>query len=243
MSDICHQCENEYQNIALHWTQSSDCSRPSLTKQQIEISTGLLMGDGWVDNKDAKNPRISSEMISKNYLEYIDSTFDIFGNGVKMKRTAEESAKQARERNFSPNAKPQNYSDTYTWRSMTHPEFQQLADWYSSGEKVWPSNIELTPTVLKHWYCCDGHWENNNTHNYVEIAMSNESEYTDKVDQLFRNVGLPSPNTYKRTEREDGSVKCSAQFTVEQSKELWDYMGQPLPDFEYKWPEEYIDEH
>jgi len=66
--------------------------------------------------------------------------------------------------------------------------------------------------------------------------MANEIENTEKVGQMFENVGLPSPSNYNISERKDGSETCNAQFTVDQSKELWEYMGEPLPDFEYKWP-------
>jgi len=64
--------------------------------------------------------------------------------------------------------------------------------------------------------------------------MANEVNNTDKVNQLFENAGLLSPSNYDISEN-----NCIAEFTVDQSKELWQYMGEPLPDFEYKWPEEY----
>lgn len=69
--------------------------------------------------------------------------------------------------------------------------------------------------------------------------MSNEFEHTDKIDVIFGNVGLPSPNNYVMYERKDGSIDCTAHFTVDQSEELWDYMGEPVPGFEYKWPESF----
>jgi len=99
---------------------------------------------------------------------------------------------------------------------------------------VWPEKIELTPTVLKHWYCGDGNWNNGSCNNSIQISMANEKENTDKITQMFINVGLPAPSNYNISGK-----RCAAQFTVEQSKELWEYMGEPLPDFEYKWPEQY----
>jgi len=113
------------------------------------------MGDGCI-NTGGKNPCLQCEMISPNYLKYIDGKFGVFGKGVSLKKTAKESAKQCRDREFRPDAKEKNYSDVYYWRSMAHPELQKFADWYSTGTKVWPSDTELTPTVLKHWYCGDG---------------------------------------------------------------------------------------
>jgi hypothetical protein len=45
------------------------------------------------------------------------------------------------------------------------------------------------------------------------------------------------PSNYNETEREDySSLNCGATFTKEQSNELFEYMGSPLPDFGYKFP-------
>jgi len=233
MSDVCQQCDNQYKGIAAHWVQSSDCSHPTLTKRQREISVGLLMGDGTV-NSHHKNPYLSVQMISPNYLEYLDDVFGVLSRGVIQTHTAETSAEMAKNSGFSPNAKPENYSDVYQWGSISHPELHEFSEWYSSGKKVWPDTIELTPTVLKHWYCGDGHRDNRGDKNYIQIAMLNERKHTDKVDKLFKNANLPSPNNYSTGER-----CCNAQFTVDQSQELFEYMGKPLPDFEYKWPEVY----
>jgi len=238
MVDVCPQCGTEYQRVATHWNRSS-CQRPSFTNHQREIITGLLMGDGHIDRDNNRNPFLKCGMISPNYLKYIDGEFGIFGHGVSLKKTDKESAKQCRDRGFRPNAKAENYSDVYQWYSMRHPELQEFAEWYSTGTKVWPRDIELTPTVLKHWYCGDGSWNNSGENNCIRIAMANEVKNTDKVDQMFENVGLPSPSNYAISERKNGYKNCDAVFTVDQSKELWKYMGEPLPDFEYKWPEQY----
>jgi len=238
MGNVCKQCGNEYQRIGQHWSKGSSCSHPNFTDHQKEIITGLLMGDGCIHTGN-KNPYLLVKMISPNYLEYIADEFGVLGSEVTLTKTAAESAKHNRDSGFSPNAKEQNYSDLYVWQSMSHPKLQKFADWYSSGKKVWPADVELTPTVLKHWYCGDGHWANSGTNNRIQIAMANEVDNTDKVDQMFRNVGLPVPNNYAISERKDGSGRCNAEFTVAQSKELWEYMGEPLPDFEYKWPDRY----
>jgi len=233
MTDICNQCGNKYQCVGTHWSKSSSCSHLNLTDHQKEIITGILMGDGSIDTTN-KNPRLEVEMISPNYLEYIADEFGILGGEVSLTKTAAESAKQVKNREFGPNAKAENYSDVYRWQSMSHPDLQKFANWYSSGKKVWPADIQLTPTVLKHWYCGDGNWNNSGSNNIIRVGMANEVDNRDKVDQMFRNVGLPAPSNYAISENH-----CDATFTVEQSEELWKYMGEPLPDFEYKWPNRY----
>jgi hypothetical protein len=238
MGDVCEQCEKEYQVIAQHWLQSSDCQHPPLSQHQREIATGVLMGDGTV-NRGSKNLRLQSEMISRNYLQYIDNQFGVFGNGVSLYQTAAESAKECRDRGFSPDADADDYSNLYRWQSMRHPDFNEFGEWYDSGEKMWPDNIKLTPIVLKHWYCGDGYYDKSGSHNRITIAMANEVDNTDKVDAMFQSVGLPMPNNYSIQERSNGSVDCNAVWTVEQSRKLWNYMGDPLPDFSYKWPEDF----
>jgi len=233
MGDVCQQCGNEYQKIATHWSMNSSCNHPSFTDHQKEIVVGLLMGDGYINNS-AKYPYVQVGMISPNYLEYIADEFDILGSSVYLRITAEDNAQKTKNSGFSPNAEAENYSDVYWWQSICHPELQEFADWYSSGKKVWPADIKLTPTVLKHWYCGDGHWANHSSDNFIQISMTNEKENTNKIDEMFRNVGLPVPKKYAISE-----TKCDARFTVAQSKELWEYMGNPLPDFEYKWPDRY----
>jgi hypothetical protein len=239
MSKVCNQCGNEYKQIGNHWVHNPSCNHKEFTKHQREIITGVLMGDGCIIQQ-RKNPRLQVKMISPNYLQYLANQFTILGSDVKLVETAAESAENARKTGFRPNAKKENYSSKYVWSSINHPELQEFNDWYGSGEKVWPKDIKLTPTVLKHWYCGDGCWDNSGTHDNIVISMSNEINETEKVSQIFKNSGLPSPSNYNIYERKDGSKKCQAQFTVDQSKELWEYMGEPLPDFEYKWPQGYF---
>jgi len=216
-----------------HWNPSH---RPELTRQQKEIINGLIMGDGSI-NYSNKNPYIKIEMISPDYLKYIDDIFGCLGTGVKLQTTAKQNAKKSKDSGLSPNAKAEDYSDVYRWRSRTHPYLQKWAKWYKTGKKVWPEDIELTPTVLKHWYCGDGHWNNN--YNRITISMANEVDNTEKIDKIFKNVAVPPPSNYVIYETKDGGSVCNAQWTVGQSKELFSYMGDPLPNFEYKWPEEY----
>jgi hypothetical protein len=233
----CTECGNEYKQLAQHWRHSPS-HRPNLTQKQIEVTTGLLMGDGSIRNRH-KSYYLKTAMISPNYLKYLDKLFGCLGTGVKLKSTAEESAKQIRNSGCNENAKKENYSDIYRWQTRSHPKFNEFYEWYSSGKKVWPENIELTSTVLKHLYVGDGNYKNSGSNNHIRIAMANEVENTEKVSQYFTNAGLPEPSNYSICERKSGAKTCNAAWTKRDSHTLWDYMGKPLPDFEYKWPEEY----
>ena len=233
----CPACNKTYKKLGSHW-QFNPSHRPELTDKQRETAIGIIMGDGSIIS-ESKNNRITMNMVSENYLKYVDSIFGCLGTGVSLKRTAKESAKNSRKYNINNNAKEENYSDVYSWNTRAHPELNIFTGWYKNNTKVWPNKINLTPTTLKHWYCGDGHWSNSGTSNRIKITTSNEAKNTDKIDSMFKNSGLPTPSNYSKYKKESGSINCDICFTVDQSKELWKYMGNPLPDFGYKWPRKY----
>jgi hypothetical protein len=234
---LCEQCGNKYKRIGQHWSMGKGCEHSNISQYKKDILTGILMGDGTIGNKDKTNQYIKAAMISPNYLEYVDNKLGWLSTGVKFHISSEEIAKKDSKRGFNTNAKAENYSDQYVLTTRSHPFITSLTDWYSTGEKVWPDDIELTPTVLKHWYIGDGYYDNNGSNNYISIAMANEIENMDKVFNYFSSVGLPEPYDYFISSRKNGSNRCHVEWTVEGSQKLFQYMGEPLPDFEYKWPE------
>jgi len=227
------ECDRSFERLGKHWS-GSPSHRPSLTRKMHEITTGLLMGDGSM-NWDQNNPRLTVTMTNKEYLEYVDDIFNEMTTGVSLYKTAAESAKRSRERGFSENAKEENYSDLYRMRSRRHPEFSEYVDWYSTGEKVWPSDICLTPVVLKHWYCGDGSYQNKDS-DRITIAMANERDNREKVENMFKKVGLPVPSNWDVRKRKTGRYDCNIYWTQKETRILFQYMGAPLPGFEYKWP-------
>lgn len=228
----CESCDTYYKSLGHHWKENSDCA-PELSDEQIEIITGLLMGDGWL-NTHGCTPYVATSMISPNYLEFLDDNFGKMGAGVKLRKTAKESANNSRKSGFHEDALEENYSDIYEWRTLRNPHLSSFTHWYDC-EKCWPRDIELTPTVLKHWYVCDGSISSNN---HIKITADNESENVDKLVQYFSNIDLPEPTTtvYDRPEDAWSDSQClDLTWSIDDSKILLDYMGDPLPDFDYKW--------
>jgi hypothetical protein len=234
----CPQCGDEYDYIGNHWSLSS-CDYPTLSEKQKDAVTGLMMGDGSLD-KTSKNPRLVVQMTTPNYLRYLDDLFGPLSTHVHLSKSSEESAEISRDSGFSLNPNPKDYSDIYQWRTRSHPELFNF-DWYTgeNGKKVWPESIKLTPMVLKHWYVGDGTWNNSSYRNYISISMSNERGNEDKIDSIFERSGIPKPSNYAWTENDNGDKGCIAQFTKSDSEVLWEFMGRPLPDFEYKWPQKF----
>lgn len=226
MSVSCHCCKLEFEQISNHWRQSSECNYPDISDTQKEVCVGLIMGDGTVANPKDANPYLQCINTNKEYLEYLDGVFDLLGTSVRFHMSAEEKAEENKESGFHESANKGNYSDQYIWKTRCSPKFKHFSEWYSSGEKVWPDEIQLTPTTLKHWYCGDGCWNNNGTSNCISIALKNEIDNKDKVNKMFKKIGFEISNWNKH----------EIQFSVSESNKLWNYMGKPLPGFEYKWP-------
>ncbi|AGM11380.1 homing endonuclease with LAGLIDADG motif [Halogranum tailed virus 1] len=223
--DVCQDCGAPKKNLGNHWALSS-CNYPELTQEQVEVTIGLLLGDGSLILQDNRNPHIQCGMVTKEYLQYLDDIFENLSTGVKFQQSATDSARNAMDSGLVDNAEPENYSDVYYWKSRANPNFEQFSDWYTERGKVFPEDIELTPTVLKHWYVGDGNY--NKSSKVIKIACSNEYENWDKLTNYFKNAGLPLPKDYKQ------EAIC---FDKSGSDELLEYMGEPLPGFEHKFPQ------
>lgn len=226
----CPECGDAYENVSMHWSKGS-CSPPEFTQKQWEILTGIVMGDASV-HPGRKTPKVLIQLTVKEYLDYLDEVFGILSTGVKLYKTGQEQGERVKKSGFSPNADPSTYSDVYQWHTRTHESLSKLREWYVSGSKTFPEDIELTPTVLKHWYVCDGYLHEDK--NRLVISVSNEYGNQDKLDAVFSRAGLPTP-TYDVQTRKDGSIKCNARWNVGDIDPLLNYMGEPLPGFEYKW--------
>jgi len=241
MSDVCSECGKEFQRIGQHWGHNPS-HQPEISEFLYEVLTGVVMGDGSVKRDSNRNPYIRVRSITKEYLEYLDDLFGMMSLGVKLRYTAEEKARENRDRNFSPDADASNYSDQYIWRTRRSEKFRQYENWYTEGKKVYPE-IELTPTILRHWYVCDGHYHNSRSDNYISISCSNEQNNKDKVEKMFSNIGYDVEYWNESTRNNgkySGTTNSAICFNVQTSKNIFNYIGEPIPGFEYKWPDKKV---
>lgn len=228
--NICPNCESnpEYECIAKHWSYSPS-HRPPIPEELHEVVAGVLMGDGCID-VPGDNAYLRVSMINREYLEYLDSQFGVFGRGVRKVKNSKEAAVGS----IVSEANPDNYNDIYEFTTTTHPELNQYRSWYGTEGKCW--NVDtLTPLVLTHLYVCDGTLTQQEQ---IVISMSNEIDRRGYVESLFTSAGLPAPSNWNIYERKEyGGEHCKAQWTQEQTVKLFDYMDGPLPGFKYKWPD------
>jgi hypothetical protein len=219
----CPSCGKTFSSLSMHWWHGS-CPYPDIGERKQEVIVGLLMGDGSIPTVDG-NHSFRVPMINRHFLSWYDEEMSYLTTGVGLVHTAEQLASTNRETGFSPNAERENYHDMYVVRTRTHPYFNELRMWYKTGRKRFPDNIELTPILAKYWYASDGYLDVGRWGRpRIEIKCRNEHGRAEFLVQLFEDVGF-SP-VFKRHE---------LRFTCDDTERLVEWMGDPLPGFEYKW--------
>lgn len=226
----CKNCGEDYKQLGLHW-RGEKCDYPSLSQEKKEILTGLLMGDGCV-SKNAETAHMVVMMTNREFLEHIDERMGYLTTGVKLDRTAEEQEEMAQKGGNGFASDNPDFSPLYKLTFRTHTFFNTLNEWYSTGEKVWPPDVTITPLLLKMLYVCDGNIHKDKrtagSRPTIGITASNEQENSEKIADIFHRAGF---EMY-------WSGDCIS-VTTDESQAMWRYMGSPPPGFEYKWPENF----
>lgn len=226
--DECPGCGKRYHYVGSHWSHNESCV-PDYTIEQENIIKGLLMGDATLRQRTKYNPRLVIPSITREYLKFLSDTFGILSTDVRLKADSDYSARKARENGLDRNATGDSYSDIYSLQLRSNRYLKKYTHWYESGEKVFPEDISLEPRTLKHWFVNDGSLIKDSYRPHLVIVTSNEIENKDKLHKMFNNIGVEIPNFTKK----------SIVFGVDESETLWEYMGEPLPGFKYKWPKKY----
>lgn len=232
---ICHECNNGYDRVGYHWS-NGRCDFPTMPGSKKELCTGLMLGDGTL-RTHTSNPFIQTYMINRPFLEWLDEELAWLSTGVSMYRDAEHSAKLSRD-NGHPDADAENYHDVYVMQTRTMPFFSMYEDWYDDGSKSFPDHIVLTPTTAKIWYACDGslNWDRRypNSRPHATIGVQSEMENIDNVLRMFNE------STFAHEPTVDEST---IRFTVDQTEDFLDWMGDAPGGFEYKWETKDLDRY
>jgi hypothetical protein len=177
-----------------------------------QILTGLLLGDGHCEKYKDISARFSIPMTNKEFLKWVNRNLDWLSLGVKEFREAGER------KMFGTTA---DCKEMWSVRTPRHKGLRSFRDnWYvDKWEKRFPEGLELTPLVAKVWYCCDGSIGGNADRIcFVSTAQSDRKEYFSKLFpyEIYQRNGL-------------------IILSTEDSFDMLDWMGKPLPGFEYKW--------
>lgn len=214
----CPSCEYEGSRLGHHWSMSQNCSEPEFSDRQHQVITGILLGDGSVTTSDGRKPMFSVEVNERRFVEWVSDELGVFSTHNIIERKFEDK------------------QNTYRINSRRLNQLKEYRSWYETGEKRFPENLELTPLVLKLWYCTDGgksvdkRWKKKE---YARIASKNESDRKEFILSLFDELPF------------DANWNDEYRFTFGRkgSYDFWDYIGDPLPGYEYKWPDDGRPEH
>ena len=220
----CPECKGRYRHLVKHWN-NSDCNRINPSEKQLEILTGVLMGDGTL-LRDGKNAAVAVEMTNRRYLRWLDSQLGLFSTGVRVKHTEEEQRARSQNAYLESVRNSTSYKASHLLLTRKHPMFNQFRHWYDTGDKRYPAELTLTPTILRHWYCCDGtlNMPASAANPTATIICTNETHREDFLIDLLGDVGFA---VYAR----DGRFR----FPVSETRRLLDWIGPAPPGFEYKW--------
>lgn len=191
----------------------------SLTSRQHSLIKGTLMGDGCVNrrNDDNKNPQYRIVMKNEEFIRWLADELQPLTSSVK-DRTGE-------------------YADTldnpqYILTTYSHPLLQQYADWYKSGEKRWPLDKTFSALELKMLYVTDGSPVKHTDNWAAKISAINECDRKEDVSQMFSRELDIDISWHSSDKDRDGVIyipSADADIIFEQ---------EPVPGFEYKWPNE-----
>lgn len=229
MSHTCPQCNERYERLSMHWNRSQ-CTYPTFSDEQWETAVGLFMRDGDLHGRNGPNPFLRVRMTNERFVRYLDDLFGPLSRGVKLERDAETQYQNALANRAAgvPNFETVTegaYSDLYGIRTWAHPRLNALRNWYDTGQKRYPDDLELTPTIARMWYVCDG-WlaVEQSARPRAMFKVSNEMDRQDYLVDLFADAGFTV-----------GFSREAIQIPADETQRLLDWMGDPPPGFEYKW--------
>jgi len=189
-----------------------------------EILDGELLGDGYLikPKKGNCNCYFGYGTARKDYLIWLAKTLRILGLNSR-----DNSVYESIGRGYSTNL-------SYWYQSHRFPELSDLHKrWYPDGKKKVPKNIELTPTVCRHWYIGDGSL--NKSFPALYITLSTQSFTATEVDGLIKmlnEIGVGA----KQGKHPNGAVIVMGK---EAATAFLNYIGQCPKKIEhvygYKW--------
>lgn len=234
----CHSCGSVFSRVGYHWSNGL-CEYPKLEDETWSTIVGLMLGDGTL-RTHTSHPFVQTYMVNRPFLEWLDDYLGWLSTGVSLYRTAERSAEISRDNGFV-GADADRYHDVYVVQTRTHPRFHEFEAWYENGDrdrKQLPDGIDLDPTMASIWYACDGSlsWDRRypGARPYATIGISSAVSNSDRAVDMFERSYFPHSPVVDEN---------AVRFTVDETADLLDWMGDAPPGFEYKWEQESLDRY
>jgi len=209
--NTCKSCGKDFKKISLHWA-SSDCRYPKLDKDTESVIKGLLAGDATI-GKDGRlsvyttNP-IFAEFIYRQLISIVPVTVSI--------RDADSNELMKRE--------------LFELTLPKHKFTKKLRDDWYNPKKI-PKNTVVDKLFTKYWYVCDG-----NLNSKYEASITTSSKNIEFVEKSFNQLPfeykIKNIGTTELSNNDRYRIYISSRENVEK---FLNYLGEPVPGFEYKW--------
>lgn len=233
----CPFCDSvsDYSNIGNHWRQSCGYPEP----EETEVFDGLVMGDGALKHSHKKSERLGNQSIevvsiNKEFIKHLYNDYSPFFTEPSIRRSAKDSARQAIDSDVVSSPEGSTFRTQYRIVSRAIPFFNRYDSWKISGKKRWPSDIEFTPEQLRYLYVADGglSWNKDSMSARAQITSSNEPEQMGRLCDMLNKIGIDC-STY------DDRIMMKPSST----DDFFNYLGEPVPGFEYKWENENLERY
>lgn len=233
----CPFCDSksDYSNIGNHWRQSCGYPEP----EEVEVFDGLVMGDGTLkhSHKDSKrlgNQSIEVVSINKEFIDHLYEDYFPFFTEPSVRRSAESSANESISSDVISSAKGSTFRTQYRIVSRAIPFFNKYDVWKTTGDKRWPDNIDFTPKRLRYLYAADGglSWNKDSLSARSQITSSNETKQMERLSKKLNSIGIDCSTYEDRIMMKPSSTE-----------KFLDYLGEPVPGFEYKWENKNLDRY
>lgn len=220
--DACPDCGNEYDRVGTHLSASS-CSYPDLSSYQIDVLTGLLLGDGDVERRGTDKPKFRVRSTQRDFLSHIYNIMEPHSCSITLNSTSEYAAKQY-------GGDLEDYNDSYQFRTISSPVFKHFANWYDGSKKEIPNSIEIDQNILKYWYVCDGSLSGGSVRIYT-------SDMTDSIDRIIDLIVDDFNFRSSVFDRPNGKRESYIYLPSEETSKFL-AKTEPLAGYEYKWETE-----
>lgn len=229
----CPDCGVAQERLSRHWRETA-CS-PPLTDRQRQIITGLVMGDASALPHGA-GYYIQAVGASNPFMQWIDDELGVWSVGVRDGATGDDLLRRSLKHGDRIVTEASTFRDQYTVQTVTHPVFGEWRDWYDSGEKRFPDNLELTPLIANVWYACDGglKWSKTDGRRYCTVAytVANEADRIETIAELFEAVGF-SANSHGNT----------VSIPMGETDSFLSWLSDPIDGYAYKYHTTDYDEY
>jgi len=231
----CQFCDSdkEYKTIGNHWRQS--CGYPEPDDYMVGIFDGLMMGDANMKNGRPENRSgnqvIEVCMTNKEFVEYLYNRCYPFFNSPKLHATPDYLERTASD---CISTNEDGFRHQYRITSKAIPFFNKYDSWFDGDRKRWDKDVCLTPKRVKYLYVSDGgiSWNKDSHSARSQITSRTEAGWMPELASYFNMMGIDCRHYNDRI-----------MFKPSSTDKFLNFIGSPVPGFEYKWENGSLDRY